>query len=151
MMSEKEAPGSPCHFLDIKVEKILKGSLNLISSPLPSLKIQIMGGKVCLKFKGKTLFVFKSFLTRPSNILTLQLKQTFLTIIWIFTKGEGDEIKSKLSSYSFLLSVYHISNTRSIRKPSESIIDNPHCRYLIVFDWPCCRWKPNWMTSTFVN
>ena len=81
MMSEKEAPGSPCHFLDIKVENILKGSLNLISSPLPSLKIQIMGGKVCLKFKGKTLFVFKSFLTRPSNILTLQLKQTFLTII----------------------------------------------------------------------
>ena len=29
----------------IKVEKILKGSLHLISSPSPSVKIQIMGGK----------------------------------------------------------------------------------------------------------
>ena len=38
-----------------KVEKILKGSLDSISSPSPSLKIQIMGGKVCLKRKGKTL------------------------------------------------------------------------------------------------
>ena len=52
----------------IKVEKILKGSLNLIPSPIPSVKIQIMGGKVCLRCKGKTLlgvvnklFVFKSF------------------------------------------------------------------------------------------
>ena len=35
----------------IKVEKILKGS----PSPSPSVKIQIMGGKVCLKCKGKTL------------------------------------------------------------------------------------------------
>ena len=41
-------------FLD-KVEKILKGSLGLIPSPLPSVKIQIMGGKVCLRCKGKTL------------------------------------------------------------------------------------------------
>ena len=36
-----------------KVEKILKGSLDLITSP--SVKIQIMGGKVCLMCKGKTL------------------------------------------------------------------------------------------------
>ena len=31
----------------IKVEKILKGSLDSIPSPSPSVKIQIMGGKVC--------------------------------------------------------------------------------------------------------
>ena len=55
MMSEKEAPGSPCHFLDIKVENILKGSLNLISSPLTSLKIQSMGGKFCLMCKGNVV------------------------------------------------------------------------------------------------
>ena len=30
-----------------KVEKILKGSLDSIPSPSPSVKIQIMGGKVC--------------------------------------------------------------------------------------------------------
>ena len=36
-----------------KVEKILKGTLDSIPSPSPS--IQIMGGKVCLKCKDKTL------------------------------------------------------------------------------------------------
>ena len=44
----------------IKVEKIFKkikfkkGSLDLIQSPSPSVKIQIKGGKVCLRYKGKT-------------------------------------------------------------------------------------------------
>ena len=37
----------------VKVEKILKGSLDLI--PSPSVKIQIMGGKVSLRCKGKIL------------------------------------------------------------------------------------------------
>ena len=48
------------------VEIFLKGSLDLIPSPSHSLKIQIMGGKICLRCKGKTLlgvvnklFVFK--------------------------------------------------------------------------------------------
>ena len=42
---------------DIKgnVEKILKGSLDSIPSPSPSVKIQIVGWKVCLRCKGKTL------------------------------------------------------------------------------------------------
>ena len=39
----------------LKVEKVLKGSMDSIPSPSPSVKIQIMGGKVCLKCKGKTL------------------------------------------------------------------------------------------------
>ena len=71
-----------------KVEKILKGSLDSIPSPSPSVKIQIMGGKVCLRCKGKTLlsdvnklFVFKSLLTMPGNVLSLRLKQTFPPII----------------------------------------------------------------------
>ena len=41
--------------VSFKVEKILKGSLHLI--PSPSVKIQIMGGRVSLWFKGKTKFV----------------------------------------------------------------------------------------------
>ena len=36
-----------------RVEKILKGNLDLTISP--SVKIHIMGGKVCLRCKGKTL------------------------------------------------------------------------------------------------
>ena len=84
-----------------KVERTLKGSLILILSPSPSVKIQIIAGKVCLRCKGKTLlgdinklFVFKSLLTTPSNVLPLHLKQTFPPLIWIFT--EGDWIKSRL-------------------------------------------------------
>ena len=40
---------------DFKVEESLKGSLDSILSPSPSVQIQIMGGKVCLRRKGKTL------------------------------------------------------------------------------------------------
>ena len=38
-----------------KVKKILEGSLDLIPSPSPSVKIQIIGGKVGLGCKSKTL------------------------------------------------------------------------------------------------
>ena len=37
----------------VKVEKTLKGSLDLISPPLPSVKIQIIGRKVYLRRKQK--------------------------------------------------------------------------------------------------
>ena len=39
---------------------------------------------------------FKSLLTMPNNVLPLHLKQILLPIIWIFTEGEGDRIKSRL-------------------------------------------------------
>ena len=32
----------------------------------------------------------------PSNVLPLNLKQTFPPIIWIFNEGEGDGIESNL-------------------------------------------------------
>ena len=38
-----------------KVEKISKGSLDSIVSPTPSVKIQIMGMKICFRHEGKTL------------------------------------------------------------------------------------------------
>jgi hypothetical protein len=37
-----------------KVEKILNGTLDSVPSPSPSVKIQIMDRKVCLRYKGKT-------------------------------------------------------------------------------------------------
>ena len=59
-----------------RVEKILKGSQVSIPSPSPSVKIQIMGRKLCLRCKGKTLLGIvnkllktKSVLTSPSNVL----------------------------------------------------------------------------------
>ena len=51
---------SPKFSIIRKLEKFLKGSLDLIPSPSLSVKIQIMGGKVCFRCKGKTL---------PSNVL----------------------------------------------------------------------------------
>ena len=63
-----------------KVEFFLKGGLDLLPSPSPSVKIQIMGGKVCLRCKGKTLLggvnrflKTKSLLTSPSNGLLYSL------------------------------------------------------------------------------
>ena len=35
--------------MQLKIEKILKGSLDSILSPSSSVKIQIMGGKICLR------------------------------------------------------------------------------------------------------
>ena len=52
-----------------KVEKILKGSLDLI--PSPSVKIQIMGGKVCLRCKGKTLLGIFNKLLKTESLLAL--------------------------------------------------------------------------------
>ena len=61
-----------------KVEKILKGSLDSIPSPLPSVKIQIIGGKVCL---NKTLLGVvnkllktKTLLTSPNKVLPYYIK-----------------------------------------------------------------------------
>jgi hypothetical protein len=58
-----------------KVEKLLKGSMVSIPSHSASVKIQIMGGKVCLRCKDRTLLGVvnkllktKSFLTSPSNV-----------------------------------------------------------------------------------
>ena len=72
------------------------------------MKIQIIGGKIYLSEKGKTLlgdfnklFIFKSLLTTPSNFLPLHLNQSLLAIIWIFTQGEGDGIKSRLPFKKF--------------------------------------------------
>ena len=64
----------------IKVEKILKGSLGSIPSPLPSVKIQVMGGKVCLRcnaWRCQQTFENKKFvdITQQcfsSSILSLQ-------------------------------------------------------------------------------
>ena len=62
-----------------KVEKNLTGSLDSI--PSPSVKIQIMGRKLCMRCKGKTLLGVvnkllktKSLLTSPSNVLPYYLE-----------------------------------------------------------------------------
>jgi hypothetical protein len=64
-----------------KVENILKDSLDSISSPSPSVKIQIIGGKVCLKCKGKTLlaFCFQKFVDITQQCFALLPQVNFPT------------------------------------------------------------------------
>ena len=64
---QKENKGSPVSVVSIKVEKILKGSLDSIPSPSPSVKIQIMGGKICMRCKGKTLLGVVNKLLKTKN------------------------------------------------------------------------------------
>ena len=54
----------------LKVEKNLKGSLDSIPSPLTSVNIQIMGGKVCLRCIGKTLLGVVNKLLKTKSLLT---------------------------------------------------------------------------------
>ena len=49
-----------CSHNVVKVEKILKGCLDSIPSPSPSAKIQIMGGKVCLRCTAKHCWVMST-------------------------------------------------------------------------------------------
>ena len=57
-----------------RVENILKGSLDLIPTPSPSVKIQIMGGKVCLRCKGKTLLDIVNKLLKIKPVTNFQYK-----------------------------------------------------------------------------
>ena len=76
----------------VKVKKILEDCRNSI--PSPSVKIQIMGGKVGLRCKGKTLLgIVNKLLETKSLFCQYCLKQTFQPIIWIFTEGEGIEFR----------------------------------------------------------
>ena len=52
-----------------EVEKILKGSLESIPSHSPSVKIQIIWGKVCLRCKGKQLLCIVKKLLRTKSLL----------------------------------------------------------------------------------
>jgi len=78
-----------------KVEKILKGSLELIPSPSPSVKIQIMGGKVCLGCKGKLLL---GIVNKLDDKKFVDFTQQCFALLPQVILGAGDEIESRLSS-----------------------------------------------------
>ena len=64
----------------VKVENILKGSLDSIPSPSPSVKIQIMGGKICLTCKGKTLLGIVNKLLKTKRFLTVITQHCFASL-----------------------------------------------------------------------
>ena len=114
-----------CHWghtnLD-KLEKISEASLDLI--PSPSVKIQIIGGKVYLRWQGKTLlgdfnklFVFKSLLTMPSNVLPLHLKQV---------KGMGSNLCYLFKNFVLCKKIVNsASKVEKILKGSLDLIPSP--------------------------
>jgi len=59
------------HHLSRRFERypFQKDSLNLIPSPSPTVKIQIMGGKVCSRDKGKTLLGVVNKLLKKRNFV----------------------------------------------------------------------------------
>ena len=53
-----------------------------------------------------------------SNVLPLYLKQTFPPIIWIFTKGKGDGIESRLT-----FKIYSTLLMQSQNKKTENLFE----------------------------
>ena len=66
---------------NIKVENNLKGSLDSIPSPSPSVKIQINGGKVCLRCKANDCwaFCFQKFVDINQNCFALLITPSKLS------------------------------------------------------------------------
>ena len=60
-----------------KVEKILRGRLDSIPSPSPSVKIQIMGRKVCSRCEVKTLHCQQFFENKKFFDITQQFFALF--------------------------------------------------------------------------
>ena len=81
---------------------VLKGSPDSILSPSSSVKIQIMGGKVCLKRKGKTLLgiVKKTFENKKFVGITQQCFALFPLVMDVSTgfryKKNGKEFSVHL-------------------------------------------------------
>ena len=73
-------------------KKIERGSLDLIPSPIPSVKIQIMGRKICLRCKGETLLGVKRL---PCSLFTI-FKMKNLTFRFFGQNIKG-QIKTEFS------------------------------------------------------
>ena len=65
--------------------------------------------------------VFKILLTTSSNVLPLNLKQTFPPIMWIFNEGEGDGIESRLPFNMFITCVLNAEKKDPLQKIGNSL------------------------------
>ena len=70
---------SSSNLVNYKEEKILEGSLDSIPSPSPSVKIQINGGKVCLRCKAKDCwaFCFQKFVDNVQQCFAFTPQENF--------------------------------------------------------------------------
>ena len=65
------------YFYLFKVEKILKGRQDLIPSPSPSMKIQIIGGKVCKTLLGQKKICFQKFVDNTLQLFAFTPQANF--------------------------------------------------------------------------
>ena len=106
-----------------KVEKVLKGSLDLIPPPSPSVKIQIMSGKVCLRCKGKRLLVVVNkllkticLLTSPSNMLSSQVNLPVDNLYFHWRWRWKDRIQAIfLNLFYFTINLYNSWTETTVR------------------------------------
>ena len=126
----------------IQVEKILKGSLDSILSPSPSMKTQIMGRKICWRCKGETLLgvvnkllgkhpamfclYVSSKLSRPYFEFSLHLKVMGLNQVYLF--------KSFLLYHTTTLTCQIIVEDHLIVQVAEfSEINKPVVRIFLIY------------------
>ena len=96
-----------------KVEKILKGSLDLIPSPSSSVKTQIMGGKDWLSCKGKTLLgIVKKFVDITQQCFALLHLVNF----------SANNLKVKVMEFNpgYLLQIFSTVNLKDLWNKSVS-------------------------------
>ena len=132
----------------VKVEKILKGSLDLIPSPSPSVKIQIMGRKVCFRCKGKTLLGVvnkllktKSLLTTTSNVLPLYLSRPQFEFS---SKVMGSNAGYLLKSFYFnLVEFFRLENFISL----SFSVNLSSCQYIYLIAENCSQLKEKFKTK----
>ena len=96
------------------------------------------------------LFVFKSLLTMPINVLPLHLNQTFPPMIWIFT--EGDRIESRLP-FKIFNSLYTNWHKMAIFKIKRRLTVGASGSKCIVFfvKWDRVNWENMFHISIFVS
>ena len=108
-------------FMEGKVKNIQEDSLDSITSSPPSVKIQIMGGKVGLRCKGKTLLVVVNKLfvrQRPAMFDQKHLKKKFKCSQLL----EGDGIESRLTFK--ISSTLHGMAKDNLNKSKEAKLTN---------------------------
>ena len=87
-------------------------------------------------------FCFQKFVDNTQRCF-LHRMQTFLPIIWIFSKGEGDRIESRLP---FFKKIYFIASCEFAKKFQRSLIAFPKLQKFNWF-WMYANWIKNFWTK----
>ena len=133
-----------------KVEIFLKGSLDLIPSPSPPVKIQIMGGKVCLRCKSKTLLgVVNKLFVQQLQCLAKKMKTKTPKCSQLL---DGDGIKSRLP-FKIFSTLHNVDKffvkVEKTLKGSLDLIPSPSVKIQTMGRKVCLRCKGKTLATNF--